>query len=78
MERSIFVRIPIEERTPTVNGNYLVTLEYPDGRFIVKKAFFMGGRFILKDGKKFCKVVNWFYRIPIEENEYQALMEKIF
>jgi hypothetical protein len=78
MGRSIFVRTPIEERSPIVNGNYLVTLEYPDGKFIVKKAFFLDGRFRLKDGKKFAKVVNWLYRLPIEENEYQAIVEKMF
>lgn len=78
MERSVFIRIPIEERIPTVNGNYLTTLEYPDGKLVVKKAFFIDGRFVLKNGKKLSKVVNWFYRIPIEENEYQTLLEKIF
>ena len=76
MERSIFIRIPIEERKPTVNGNYLTTLEYPDGQFVVKKSFFVDGRFILKNGKRSAKVVNWFYRIPIEESEYQSLLEK--
>jgi len=74
-ERSVYVRIELEDKLPSNNGNYLTTIEYPDGKFLVKKSFYCAGKFKLKAGRRDAKVVNWFKRVVISEEDYQVMVK---
>ena len=74
-KESVFIRINTNIELPKESGNYLVTLEYPNGTLVIKKAFFLK-EFKLNNGRKKCKVINWFKRIEIDDELYQKILEK--
>ena len=74
-KESIFIRINTDTELPKESGNYLATLEYSDGTLMVKKVFFIK-EFKLRNGRKNCKVINWFKRIEIDEDLYQKIIKQ--
>ena len=74
-KESIFIRINTDIELPKDPGNYLATLEYPNGTLVIKKVFFLK-EFKLNNGRKKCKVINWFKRIEIDDELYQKILEK--
>lgn len=72
--KSIFLRVSLDEALPTQAGNYLVTLQRPNGITTVKKIFFLDGRFRLKDGNRHCRILNWFKRIDVDKDYFDRLL----
>ena len=77
IKESIFIRVNADKELPNEVGNYLTTIEYPDGTLVVKKIFFTK-EFKLRNGRKNCKVINWFKRIEINEDLYQKIIKENF
>jgi len=74
-DNSILIKVDVNEQLPKENRNYLVILQYPNKDIAVKKVFFHK-EWKLKNGKKDCKVLQWFKKVTIDEELYKTLINK--